>query len=124
MVRRIAGLPGTANDLAFSHDGERLAVLLGTGGLRLFRQKDWAEIARDETYAERGGRADFAPDGRLATTCADGKVRVYAPGLGGAVSPELTLADEVRPPTLWRGAPTIFWRWERGRRGGLKMRKA
>ncbi len=90
MVRRIAGLPGTANDLAFSHDGERLAVLLGTGGLRLFRQKDWAEIARDETYAERGGRADFAPDGRLATTCADGKVRVYAPGLGGAVSPELT----------------------------------
>ena len=82
---------GTVEQLAFSPDGSRLAAL-GASGLRVYAgDRGWDEAARDEDYQNRSAGADFAPDGRLATTSFDGKVRLYAPGLAGAVRPVVTV---------------------------------
>jgi WD40 repeat protein len=80
MVHRAAdGLPNVANCLVFSADGRYLAAVLGGGsGLRIYdRDRNWSETSRDEDYRGSGYGAAFAPDGRLATTSLDGKIRVY-----------------------------------------------
>jgi WD40 repeat protein len=88
LVRRIEGLPNVVTHLAFSPDGVRLAAMLGSRGLRVYtRQTGWAEEARDEDYGDDSLGADFAPDGRLATTSSDGKIRVYAGDLRGTIRP-------------------------------------
>jgi WD40 repeat protein len=88
LVRRIEGLPKIVYHLAFSRDGGRLAAMLDGGSLHLYADEhDWAEVARDEAYGGNSYVADFAPDGRLATTSFDGKLRLYAAGLAGAVHP-------------------------------------
>ena len=52
------------------------------------RQTGWAEVARDEDYGDQSDGVVFAPDGRLATTSYDGRVRLYAGDRrGGASSP-------------------------------------
>jgi WD40 repeat protein/uncharacterized caspase-like protein len=88
LVRRIEDLSDVVWHLAFSPDGARLAAALGSGGLRIYsRQTGWAEAARDEDYGDDSYGADFAPDGRLATTSLDGKVRLYAGDLRGSIEP-------------------------------------
>jgi WD40 repeat protein len=88
LVKRIEGLPNGVINLGFSPDGRRLAATLWTGGIRLYgRDLDWREIARDPGYGDLSAGAAFAPDGRLATTSFDGKVRLYAAGLSGTVRP-------------------------------------
>jgi WD40 repeat protein len=78
LVRRVVGLQSNVNYLVFSPDGNRLAAGLGSGGLRVFaRDRGWDETARDEDYGDQVYGADFAPDGRLATTSWDGKLRLY-----------------------------------------------
>ncbi len=81
LVRRIHGdLPDVVAFLGFSPDGRFLAAtLLGRNGLRVFdRDRDWSEAFRDDSYGDRSPGAAFAPDGRLATTSYDGKIRLYA----------------------------------------------
>ena len=80
MVRRIGGLPNVVLFLGFSPDGRYLAAMLGgANGLRVFdREKDWSEAFRDASYGDDSYGAAFAPDGRLATTSFDGKIRLYA----------------------------------------------
>ncbi len=74
--------------LTFSPDGRRLAAALWSGGLRVYaRDQDWVEAARDEDYGDSSYGAAFAPDGRLATTSCDGKVRLYAADLQGRSVP-------------------------------------
>lgn len=81
MIVRIDGLPNVVNHLAFSPDGRFLVATLGAGGMRVHdRALGWAETARDEEYGGRSYGAAFAPDGRLATTGYDGKIRVYRAG--------------------------------------------
>ncbi len=81
LLQRIAGLPGAVQHLTFSADGRDLAAVLGSGaGLRVYdREAGWAEVARDSDYGDESYGAAFAPDGRLATTSYDGKVRLYDP---------------------------------------------
>ncbi len=85
---RLGGLPNVVNHLAFDPSGTRLAALLGSGGLRVYApdaEGRWAEQARDPDYGDRAYWAEFAPDGRLLTSCYDGRVRLYAaPGPGAA----------------------------------------
>jgi WD40 repeat protein len=82
LLHRIDGLPDVVNHLAFSPDGRRLAAVMQTGGLRVFdRDRGWAEVARDEAYANWSFGAAFAPDGRLATAGFDGLVRLYGSDL-------------------------------------------
>jgi WD40 repeat protein len=92
LVKRIDGLPTVVWHLTFSPDGHRLAATLETGGVRLYdREQSWAEVARDEDYRGQSYGAAFAPDGRLATTAIDGKVRLYAADLKGAVRPIIAI---------------------------------
>ncbi len=90
--QRIGGLADGAGHLAFGPEGRYLAVTLGgPNGLRLFdRERGWAEVARDPDYAGASYGADFAADGRLATTSEDGWVRLYGP--------DLRLRHRARPP--------------------------
>ena len=100
LVRRIERLPNVVWHLTFSPDGRRLAATLGSGGIRLYdRDRGWSEAARDEDYGDQSSGAAFAPDGRLATTAWDGKVRVYAAGLQGTVRPAVVIdAPDGREP--------------------------
>ena len=51
---------------------------LAANGLRVFdRENDWSEAFRDDQYGNDSYGAAFAPDGRLATTSLDGKIRLY-----------------------------------------------
>jgi WD40 repeat protein len=86
LVKRIQGLPSFVESLVFSTDGGSLAAGLYSGGVRVYaRMRGRVEAARDEDYHDSVYGADFAPDGRLATTSRDGKLRLYAPGAAGAV---------------------------------------
>jgi WD40 repeat protein len=90
---RIEGLPDNAFKLTFSPDGRLLAAMLADKGLRIYaRDRDWAEVARDEQYSRPSYGAVFAPDGRLATTEFEGKVRLYDGPLIGDISPTVTVA--------------------------------
>ena len=92
LVKRIEGLPSDVNSLMFSPDGDRLAAGLSSGGLRVYAsESSWDETARDEDYGDQVYSADFAPDGRLATTAYDRKLRLYAPGSAGAVRPTIAV---------------------------------
>lgn len=100
LVRRIDGLQEGVAQLAFSADGRLLAATLARGGgLRVYaRERDWAEIARDENYGDTSYGANFAPDGgRLATAADDGKVRLYSGDLNGDIRPVVTAAPVSDP---------------------------
>jgi WD40 repeat protein len=88
LVKRIKGLPTAVYNLAFSHDGTRLAAVLDFQGLRVYSgEHNWAEAARDLAYERSSYGLAFAADGRLATTSDDGEVRLYAANLRRAVRP-------------------------------------
>jgi WD40 repeat protein len=96
LTARIEGLINNVNYLVFSPDGSRLAAGLGDGLCVYSRKRGWTEILIDKYWTAVYG-AGYAPDGRLATTCFDGKLRLYAPG-------------RIRPPlTVWtRGGRKPF----------------
>ncbi len=80
MTKRIGGLPGSVDELAFSADGRYLAATCGSGGVRVFdRDKNWSEAFRDAAYGDQSYGAAFAGDGRLATSSYDATVRLYGP---------------------------------------------
>src|SRR5205085_11161431 len=82
MKRRLAGFPETIGFLAYSKDGQYLAVgLQGAAGLRVLRTSDGAIAASDTQYADKILGADFRSDGRLAVVSLDGLLRIYDPQL-------------------------------------------
>jgi WD40 repeat protein len=77
MTKRI-GLPNWTLGLAFSADGRYLAAVGSFRGVMVFdRSNNWREAWRDLSYDQRSGGVAFSKDGWLATTSADGKVRLY-----------------------------------------------
>jgi len=69
--------------LAYSPDGCYLAAVLGgRNGVRVYETEGLAQVAADEDYGGDSTWADFAPDGRLVTTCLDGQLRLYSPDFG------------------------------------------
>src|SRR5271166_1376697 len=92
LVKRIERLPNGVTSLVFSPDGNRLAAGLSRGGLRVYtRERGWNEVASDEDYGDAAYGADFAPDGRLASTSREGKVRLYPLDVTGMVRPGITV---------------------------------
>lgn len=81
--KRVSGLPGEINKMAWSADGKYLAVLHREGGLVVLRTSDWREIGRDGDYPAEGNDLSFAADHRLATTAMDGVIRLYGVDNGG-----------------------------------------
>jgi len=77
-LERFKGEVVTALDL--SPDGRRLAVGLGRGGLVVLDIASRKRLRRDGQYAGPVTFVHHAADGRLATSAADGCLRVYAAG--------------------------------------------
>lgn len=78
VVKRIDGLTNLVIHLAFSPDGRWLAAGLERNGIRIFdRESGWASAVSDTDCSDPVHGLAFAKDGRLATTCRDGQVRVY-----------------------------------------------
>jgi len=78
--QRIQDLPEVVNHLAFSHDCDRLAAVLGSGAMRLCARDGidrWTEVAADEGSADHSNGVAFAADGRFVTTGFDGRLRLY-----------------------------------------------
>ncbi|MEM9938585.1 MAG: TIR domain-containing protein [Pseudomonadota bacterium] len=75
---RLGPLPNVVNDLEVSPDGARLAVgLYGQNGIRIWETANWQPIWQDKDYGGSVYGLAFASDGRLATACEDGHVRLY-----------------------------------------------
>ncbi|KQY85963.1 hypothetical protein ASD35_20220 [Pelomonas sp. Root1444] len=80
LLQVMRGFDGVIESMAISTDGRRLAIGLGGGaGLRVLDWPSGRELWVDREYAERVNFVDFAIDGTLATTSADGCLRVYSP---------------------------------------------
>jgi WD40 repeat protein len=78
LTRRLGGLPGYPQHLAYTPDGRFLAVVMGKGGLRVYRLPDYALIAEDRNYSDFAKWVESDPTGsRLATGCFDGFIRLY-----------------------------------------------
>lgn len=76
--RRIGGFPDAIHALAWSPDGQFLAVgLQGRAGLSIRRVADGREVARDAQYRDKLTDLDFSAAGRLAAASLDGYVRLY-----------------------------------------------
>jgi len=86
---RIAGLPNVVLHLAWSPDGQRLAIALAEkNGIRVHAtHPPYAEIARDADYGGASYSVDFDRSGRLVSTCEDGKLRLYDSDLRLQVPP-------------------------------------
>ena len=93
--QRLAGLPNVVNHLAYSPDGRWLAAVLGEGGARIYdAAAGYGEAFRDTEYGGDSYGADFTADGtRLATSCFDGRLRLYERAGGGAASAWRRVAD-------------------------------
>ncbi len=89
LVGRIAGLPNVVLHLAWSPDGQRLAIALGgKNGIRVHATRaPYAEIARDADYGGDSYSVDFDSSGRLVSTSWDGKLRLYDADLHLQVPP-------------------------------------
>lgn len=84
LLRRVAGLPNVIYNLVYSPDGRWLAATLGEkNGVRVYATSNYAETGADHDYGDEISGVDFDAAGRLATTCWDGYVRLYAPISGG-----------------------------------------
>ena len=104
MKGRITGLPNSVSHLAWSPDGSLLALgMNGNGGLRLYRARDWAQVAADGDYRSFIDDLHFGAQSRLATASDDGNVRVYAYSVDSLrlivkkPTPELTRLPAGRP---------------------------
>lgn len=78
--RRLSGLPGFANHLAYSADGGLLvAALGGSNGIRVYdASRGYEPLPSDKDYGAESYWAEFVPDGRLVTVSYDGRIRLYA----------------------------------------------
>src|SRR5205823_5334578 len=78
LVRRVGGLPQVINRLAWSPDGQHVAVgLAGANGIRLLAADDGHEVGRDADYQGPVYGLAFDQSGRLAVTAFDGYIRLY-----------------------------------------------
>jgi len=103
LIRRLGGLPGYVQHLAYTSDGRFLVVTMGKGGMRLYRLPDYAFVAEDSNYGDLCRCAVSNPTGsRLATGSYDGFIRLYdLSGLtaGDASSPRpIVPVSKLQPP--------------------------
>lgn len=85
LIRRLGGLPGWVQHLAYTADGRFLAAVLSEGGgkiswagMSLFRLPDYTMVAEDREYGNFIRWVASSPSGaHLATSCFDGFVRLY-----------------------------------------------
>jgi WD40 repeat protein len=110
LTRRLGGLPGYVQHLAYTRDGRFLAVVTGARGgkgswaaMRIYGIPDYTVVAEDRDYRDLVKWAEFDPTGnRLATTCFDGVVRLYDLSIlstrSGPSPQAIAPVSKVRPP--------------------------
>ena len=80
LLARLSGLAAPVQHLAFSADGLRLAAALGgRAGIKVWEARNGRLAFEDAGYGGPARMLAFDRDGRLATSSADGHVRVYDP---------------------------------------------
>ena len=79
MKKRLGGFPGRVTHIAYSPDGRFMAVVMTSGGMRLYAVPQYTVVGGDQDYGEIASFAQFDPKGqRLATSCQrDGHIRLY-----------------------------------------------
>ncbi len=78
IVHRISGIPSNIFDLEFSPDGKSLAVGCSlNNGVIIYDTKDWSKKKVLNGYVTEVYNVTFSKDGKLATVCWDGKIRLY-----------------------------------------------
>ena len=78
LVKRFGGLNETIGALAWSPDGQYLAVgLQGRGGFRVLQADTGSVVATDPQYGDKLQDIAFSPQGRIVTVALDGMVRLY-----------------------------------------------
>ena len=110
LTRRLGGLPGWVQSLAYTSDGKFLAAGTGEGGgradwasMRLYRLPDYTVAAEDKDYSDYIKTVVSDPSGsRIATACFDGFIRLYDLSSltnQDASSPRaLSPVSKIRPP--------------------------
>ena len=83
MTRELAGLPGMIEALAWSPDGQYLAVSFAQGGVRVYRTDTWAVAGTDTNYGGRVVGLDFSRTNALLSASHDGFLRLHALGPDG-----------------------------------------
>ncbi|MSP00497.1 MAG: hypothetical protein EXR07_05520 [Acetobacteraceae bacterium] len=73
----VSGLPSAVLTMKMSPAGDRLAVGLEAGGLRVFDLKTQTVSLEDRDYSGKITSLDFDPAGRLAVAADDNTIRVY-----------------------------------------------
>ena len=77
-MKRFGGLNETIGALAWSPDGQYLAVgLQGRGGFRVLQADTGSVVATDPQYGDKLQDIAFSPQGRIVTVALDGMVRLY-----------------------------------------------
>ncbi|MEM6316500.1 MAG: caspase family protein [Bacteroidota bacterium] len=78
LLQKLNDFSSTINDLEFSEDGQYLAVALGGGrGIHVYTTDSWTIKKIDSDYGERSLNVAFGADGKLASVCFDGYIRLY-----------------------------------------------
>jgi WD40 repeat protein len=101
LTKRFGGLNETVSAMAWSPDGQYLAVgLQSRGGFRVLRADSGAVVATDPQYNDKLQDIHFSAEGRVVTVALDGLMRLYAPPdyrlIGRKVSPGGTKPNTVR----------------------------
>ena len=77
-IRRLGSFGENIHQLAFSPDGQRIAVgLANNSGVRVLDSSTGRELLADRDYGADVFGLAFAPDGALVATSMDGKLRRY-----------------------------------------------
>jgi len=76
--QRLGPYPNSINHLAYSKDGQYLAVALASEGIRIYQKTDTGYVlaAEDKQYQGQAYRVAFDPQGGLISLAAD-KIRLY-----------------------------------------------
>jgi WD40 repeat protein len=78
LLRQLSGLPGMIEALAWSPDGNFLAIsFAGQGGIYVYRTDNWTAMGTDPNYGGRVVGLDFNRSNQLVSASHDGFLRVY-----------------------------------------------
>lgn len=94
----LCDLPNWANHAAYSPKGDYLAFALKAGGgLRVYRTSDYS-VVHSVNYPETSTWVEFDRSGRIATTCYDGRIRLYDADFNVKIGPPMP--EGRRPDSL------------------------
>jgi hypothetical protein len=80
LFARLPGLAAPVQHLAYSQDGTRLAAALGgRAGIKVWDATNGRLVFEDTSFTAPARMVAFDAQGRLASTSADGTVRIHAP---------------------------------------------